>query len=195
MDGWAGRSEPPPSRPNWWVSSLTSSLPRSTAKVRAAKQATSTIPIVMVGVIDPVAARAGRQPRPPRRQRHGADGHCRSWRWWGNVCSSSRKPCRRSPAWPSSTYSGAQPEPPLVGALAGSGAGARRDDQLYGVRDPEELEGAFAAMTKARTEALQWRRTPFGSATEDGSSISPHRAGCRPCTHAGICRSRGTHGL
>ena len=46
----------------------------STAKVRAAKQATSTIPIVMVGVMDPVAARAGRQPRPPRRQRHGADG-------------------------------------------------------------------------------------------------------------------------
>ena len=33
--------------------------------------------------------------------------------------------------------------------------------QLYGVKEPEELEGAFAAMTKARAEALLVLPAPF----------------------------------
>ena len=40
---------------------------------RAARHASDTMPIVMADGIDPVAGRAGRQPRPAGRQRHRAD--------------------------------------------------------------------------------------------------------------------------
>src|SRR5262249_48056119 len=42
-----------------------------TAPTLAAKQATTTIPIVMMGVGDPVGGRARTEPRPARRQYHG----------------------------------------------------------------------------------------------------------------------------
>ena len=47
------------------------------APARAAKSATSTIPIVFAGVGDPVGVRPGRQSRPARRQPHRLQHHCR----------------------------------------------------------------------------------------------------------------------
>jgi putative ABC transport system substrate-binding protein len=48
----------------------------ATVGAAAAKRATSTIPIVMASVPDPVGKRPGGQPRAARRQPHGHEPHC-----------------------------------------------------------------------------------------------------------------------
>ncbi len=72
----------------------------STANVRAAKQATSTLPIVMVGVIDPVGRGLVASLAHPGWNVTGLTNTV-GIEIEGNVCSSSRKPSLRSLAWPS----------------------------------------------------------------------------------------------
>ncbi len=68
--------------------------------------------------------------------------------------------------------------------------------QFYGVRAPEELEGAFAAMTKARAEALLVLPHPF--IWVHAQRIVDLAAQSRlPAVYPSQrrCRGRGTHGL
>jgi putative tryptophan/tyrosine transport system substrate-binding protein len=132
-----------------------------TAQVRAAKQATSEIPIVMVSVMDPV-----------RRGLVASLAHP-----GGNVTGLTDTagveiPGKRlqllKEAVPKASrvavlyHSGGQPEPSNL--WEPFQAAARALDvtpQFYEVRDPEEFEGAFTAMTKARADALQVAPHPF----------------------------------
>jgi len=134
----------------------------NTNQVRAAKQATNTIPIVMRSVIDPV-----------RRGLVGSLAHP-----GGNVTgladdagleilgrylqllteavpTAARIAALRSP--------GTAGDPALLwGSLLETEARALGVTlQSYRVRDPEELAGAFAAMTEARAEALLVVPSPF----------------------------------
>jgi len=140
----------------------------ATVQVRAAKQATSEIPIVMAGVIDPVrrgliaslARPGGNVTGPtdtvgmqlegkrleflkevvPKLSRVAVLSH---WGSWGSA------------------------EPNLFQREAEATAQALGLTlQFYTVRGPEEFAGAFAAMTKARAEALLVVPEPFWGGQE-----------------------------
>jgi putative tryptophan/tyrosine transport system substrate-binding protein len=131
----------------------------STAKVRAVKQVTGTIPIVMVGVLDPV-----------RRGLVASLAHP-----GGNVTGLTDKPMEMvgkrlqllKEAVPTVsrvavlTRPSATPEPHLLEPLQAAARALDVTLQFYEVRAPEELEGAFAAMTKAREEALFMTMSPL----------------------------------
>jgi putative ABC transport system substrate-binding protein len=132
----------------------------STANVRAAKQATSTIPIVMLGVIDPV----GRGLVPSLAQPGGnvtgltdtfleMEGK-RLQLLKEAVPIVSRVAVLSHP-------SGGPPEPIFTREREVAAQALGVTLQVYDVRDPAEFEGAFAAMTKARTEALFVASDPF----------------------------------
>ena len=130
-----------------------------TAQVRAVKQATGTIPIVMVGVIDPVGRGLVASLAHPG----------------GNVTGLSDTAGLEIAGKRLQLLKEAVPKVSRVAVLYYSGvsltplrepfqAAARALDvtyELYGVRDPEEFEGAFTAMTKERAEALQVGPHPF----------------------------------
>ncbi|HWU41391.1 MAG TPA: ABC transporter substrate-binding protein, partial [Candidatus Acidoferrum sp.] len=116
----------------------------STPNVRAAKQATTEIPILMLGVIDPV-----------RRGLVASLAHP-----GGNVTgltdTSLAMEGKRL-----ELLKKAVPKLSRVAVQGGSRAGARPHAAVHGVRAPEELESAFTAMTTARAEALFMESTPF----------------------------------
>jgi putative ABC transport system substrate-binding protein len=58
-------------------------------------------------------------------------------------------------------YSGGQPEPRLWEPFQAAARALDVTYQFYGVKEPEELEGAFTAITKAREEALLVSPHPF----------------------------------
>jgi ABC-type uncharacterized transport system substrate-binding protein len=130
-----------------------------TAQVRAARQVTSTIPIVMVGVIDPV-----------RRGLVASLAHP-----GGNVTGMTATVGVEILGKRLQLLKEAVPKVSRVAVLYYSGGqsggfgsameeAARALDvtlQYYGVRDPEELEGAFAAINKARLDALLVDPHPF----------------------------------
>jgi putative ABC transport system substrate-binding protein len=132
----------------------------STANVRAAKQATSTIPIVMIGVINPAG-------------RGLVDSLARPG---GNVTGLAEDAGVQivgkylqilKEAVPKVTrvaFLAYQSEPIEIVFRSEAEAAARALDvtpQFHYVREPEKLEGAFAAMTKARAEALLVLPDPF----------------------------------
>ncbi len=132
-----------------------------TNQIRAAKGSTTEIPIVMVGVIDPV-----------RRGLVASLAHP-----GGNVTGLTytvgmeiEQKCLQllKEAVPKASrvavlyHSGGPPEPPLFRTEEEAAARALGLTlQFYGVREPEEFAGAFTAMTKARAEALFVRPSPF----------------------------------
>ena len=130
-----------------------------TAQVRAVKQVTSTIPIVMVGVIDPV-----------RRGLVASLAHP-----GGNVTGLTATVGMEVLGKRLQLLKEAVPKVSRVAVLYYSGGesggaasvmeeAARALDvtlQHYGVRDPEELESVFAAMAKARLDALLVDPHPF----------------------------------
>lgn len=139
-------------------------LAGNTNQVRAAKQATSTIPIVMWGVIDPVRrGLVGSLARPGGNVTGLTDDA--GLEILGKylelltqaVPTASRVAVLRLPA--------STPDDPATAdwwSLLQTEARALGVTlQSYLVRDPEELEGAFAAMTKARAEALLVVPSPF----------------------------------
>ena len=135
----------------------------NTNQVRAAKQATSTIPIVMRGVIDPVRrGLVASLARPGGNVTGQADDA--GLEILGKylqlltqaVPTASRVTALHPP--------GAAGDPALAdwGSLLETEARALGVTlKSYRVRGPEELEGAFAAMTKARAEALLVVPSPF----------------------------------
>jgi putative ABC transport system substrate-binding protein len=132
-------------------------LANNTNQVRAAKEATSTIPIVMWGVIDPVRRGLVASLARPRGNVTGLTDDA-GLEILGKylellkeaVPTASRVAVLRAPASspvdPAHTewWSLLQTEARALGVTL----------QSYSVRGPEELEGAFAAMTRARAEAL-----------------------------------------
>ena len=132
----------------------------STTNVRAAKQATSTIPIVMMGVLDPVGrglvaslARPG-----------------------GNVTgvASDADPQIRAKylqflkeAVPTASRVAVlgylTPETVFGPVLEAAALALDVTLQFYELREPEKLDGAFAAMTKAGADALLVLPHPFMS--------------------------------
>ena len=136
----------------------------NTNQVRAVKQATSTIPIVMWGVIDPVRRGLVASLARPGGNVTGLTDDA-GLEILGKylellmeaVPTASRVAVLRAPAstpGDPATYdwwSLLQSEARALGVML----------QSYRVRDPEELEGAFAAMTKAGAEALFVDPHPF----------------------------------
>jgi len=136
----------------------------STANVRAAKQATSTIPIVMLGVIDPVGrglvpslAHPGGNVTGLTDQPMEMEGK-RLQLLKEAVPTVSRVAALSHPGG-SGLPAGAEPQ--FARELEAAARALGLTLQIYDVRVPEELEGAFAAMTKARAEALFVTATPF----------------------------------
>ena len=137
----------------------------ATNQVRAAKQATSTIPIVMWGVIDPVRrGLIGSLAHPGGNVTGLADDAGleilgrRLQLLTETVPTAARVAALHPP-------SGATPDPattPLWRTILEAEARALGVTlQSYRVQGSEELEGAFAAMAKARAEALLVVPHPF----------------------------------
>jgi putative ABC transport system substrate-binding protein len=131
-----------------------------TAGVRAAQQATSAIPIVMVYVVDPVVAGLVHSLARP-------DGNVTGVAFGAGIEIVSKHLELLKEAIPKVSRVAVLSEPahPLD-------AGYRREVlaaagvlgvmlQFYGVRDPNELEVAFAEMIKARAGALLGLTQPF----------------------------------
>jgi len=136
----------------------------NTNQVRAAKQATSTIPIVMYGVIDPVnRGLVGSLARPGGNVTGLADDAGleilgKSLQLLTEaVPTASRVASLHPPA-----SSAGNPAPTNWRSIVETEARALGVTlQPYPLRGPEDLEGAFAAMTKARAEALLVVPSPF----------------------------------
>ena len=136
---------------------------RFTNQVRAAMNATSAIPIVMWGVIDPVERGLVSSFAHPGANVTGL-ADFPGWEMLGKylqllteaVPTASRVAVLRSPG-PLNT-----PPIPLVEQTLQAEARALRVTlQSYHVQNPEELEGTFSAMTKGRAEALLVVPSPF----------------------------------
>jgi len=134
----------------------------TTANVLAAKQASSTIPIVMAGVIDPVRRGVVASLAHPGGNVTGPTddvGPSLAGKYLqllkeaaGRVSRVAVLVHRPNPLEPPSAY------------LSETQAAAQAIDvtlQTYRVQPPEGIEGAFTAMTKARAEALFVKADPF----------------------------------
>jgi putative ABC transport system substrate-binding protein len=126
-----------------------------TASVRAAKQATSAIPIVMVGVIDPVGRGLVASLAHPGGNVTGLTSSAGSeiaGKYLQLLKDAVPKVSRVAVL-----LNRANPLEPRSAYLSETQAAARALDvslQFYEVQDPEEFGSAFTAMTKARAEAL-----------------------------------------
>ena len=136
----------------------------STANVRAAKQATSTIPIVMLGVIDPVGrglvpslAHPGGNVTGLTDQLMEMEGK-RLQLLKEAVPTVSRVAALKHPGG-----SGLPPGSESVFDRTREAAARALDItlQYYDIREPADFEGAFAAITRARAEALFMTADPF----------------------------------
>jgi putative tryptophan/tyrosine transport system substrate-binding protein len=129
----------------------------STANVRAAKQATSTLPIVMAGVIDPVGrglvaslARPGGNVTGPTED--------------ANTQIVGKMLQLLKEIVPTASRVAVLGDLPNSAFLTDAEAAARALGvrlQSYAVPEPEKLEGAFAAIAKARPEALLVLSGPY----------------------------------
>jgi putative ABC transport system substrate-binding protein len=137
----------------------------STANVRAAKQATSTIPIVMVGVIDPVRRGLVASLAQPGGNVTGLTDTFMEME--GKRLQLLKEAVPTVSRVAALSYSSGPPSPtanPLQGEVEAAARALGVTLQSYGVRAPEEFEGAFASMTKARAEALFVRSDPLWNA-------------------------------
>ncbi|HSC47175.1 MAG TPA: ABC transporter substrate-binding protein [Gammaproteobacteria bacterium] len=132
----------------------------STASVRAAKQVTSTIPIVMLGVIDPagrglVASLA----RPAGNVTGVADDA--GTEMAGRLLQLVKETVPRVSRVAVLGYENVPPETIYQSALEAAARALNVTLLVHELREPEKLEGAFAAMNKERAEALLVLQHPF----------------------------------
>jgi len=132
----------------------------STTKVQAAKQATSTIPIVMVGVVDPVGRGLVASLAHPGGNVTGLTATV-GVEILGKRLQLLKEAVPKVSRVAVLYYSGGQPDPRFGSEMEAAARALDVTRQLYGVGKPEELEGAFAAMTKERAEALLVDPHPF----------------------------------
>ena len=137
-----------------------------TNQVRAAKQATSTIPIVMYNVIEPVRRGLVASLARPGGNVTGLSD-TPGVEVYGKYLQLLKEAVPTASRVASLRYSRALPSPDSAWARE-IDSGLETEAQVLGVtlqsyrvQDPEELEGAFAAMTKARAEALLVVPHPF----------------------------------
>ncbi len=129
----------------------------NTNQVRAAKQASSAIPIVMLGVIDPIRrGLVGSLARPGGNVTGLTDDA--GLEILGKYLELLTEAVPTVSRVAALRYSSASREPAATAAwesiLETEARALGVTLQFYGVRDPEELGGAFTAMTKGRAEAL-----------------------------------------
>jgi putative ABC transport system substrate-binding protein len=128
-----------------------------TNQVRAVKQASSAIPIVMHSVIEPVKRGLVASLARPGGNVTGLTDTA-GVEIYGKYLQLLKEAVPTATRVAALRYSRTPPEPNFVKDTHGEiEAEARRLEvtvEFYRVREPEELEGVFAAMTKARAEAL-----------------------------------------
>jgi putative tryptophan/tyrosine transport system substrate-binding protein len=133
----------------------------TTANVRAAKQVTSILPIVMLGVINPVGQGLVASLAQPGGNVTGLTDDAGT-QIVGKYLQLLKEVVPKISRVAELSYLRDPPEPPLFMADVEAAAKALKVTlQHYKVREPEKLEGAFAAMTKARAEALFVLPDPF----------------------------------
>ena len=127
-----------------------------TNQVRAAKQATSTIPIVMRGVIDPVGRGLVASLAHPGGNVTGLadDAGLEILGKYLDLLTEAVPTASRIATLRPPSLSGEPPSLAWASMLETEARALGVTLQSYRVRGPEELEGAFAGMTKARAEAL-----------------------------------------
>ena len=124
----------------------------STLAVRALKQVTSTIPIVMGGVIDPVGRGLVASLAQP-------GGNVTGVTSWPVESEGKRLELLKETLLTISRvavlqYLGGSPGPSLTREIEAAARGLGLTLQWHGVGDPKDCAGAFTAMTKKRAEAL-----------------------------------------
>ncbi len=131
-----------------------------TTQVRATKQVTSTLPIVMVAVIDPVRRGLVASLAHPGGNVTGLtdDAGLEILGKYLELLTEAVPTVSRVAAL---MYSGITREPTWEGLIEAEARALGVAVQFYAVRDPEELKGAFTAMAKAREEALLVVPHPF----------------------------------
>jgi putative ABC transport system substrate-binding protein len=122
-------------------------------RVRAAKEATSTIPIVMVYVAEPVASGLVASLAQPGGNVTGV-----SYTAGPEIAGKHLQLLKEAVPKLSRVAVLLEPANPATAAFLREAQAAARalglTLQSYGVRDPKEFEGAFAAMTRARADGL-----------------------------------------
>jgi putative ABC transport system substrate-binding protein len=124
-----------------------------TVQVRAAKQATTEIPIVMVGVIDPVRRGLVASLAHPGGNVTGLTDTLMAMQGKRLEFLKEAVPTLSRVAVLYHVRSG-PPEPIFVREIEGAARPLGLTLQYYGVRELTEFAGAFTAMTKTRAEAL-----------------------------------------
>jgi putative ABC transport system substrate-binding protein len=132
----------------------------STANVRAAKQATSTIPIVMVGVVDPVGRGLVASLARPGGNVTGLAGDAGK-EIVGKYLQLLKEAVPHASRLAVLGYLLDTPETVFGPDLQAAARALDVTLQDYELREPEKLDGVFAAMTKARAEALLVIPHPF----------------------------------
>ena len=136
----------------------------NTNQVRAATQATSTIPIVMWGVIDPVGrGLVGNLARPGGNVTGLTDdaGLEIAGKYLGLLKEAVPTASRVAALRPPGSHAGDLPRTDWGTLLETEARALGVTLQSYFLQGPDDLEGAFAAMTKARAEAFLLVPSPF----------------------------------
>jgi len=164
----------------------------STLAVRALKQVTSTIPIVMGGVIDPVGRGLVASLAQP-------GGNVTGVTSWPVESEGKRLELLKETLLTISRvavlqYLGGSPGPSLTREIEAAARGLGLTLQWHGVGDPKDCAGAFTAMTKKRAEALFVAPDPFWDVAEPSTTDRRARrpkpvARCVPME--GFCQSGG----
>jgi putative ABC transport system substrate-binding protein len=129
--------------------------------VRAAKQATSTIPIVMVGVVSPVQSGIiDSLARPVGNVTGLAEDTGRDIEGKWLQLLKEVKPNASRVAVLDYSFNN-PPETSIVPELVAAAKALNVTLQPYAVREPQELEDTFAAITKGRADALLVLPAPF----------------------------------
>ncbi len=134
-----------------------------TVQVRAAKQATSEIPILMVGVIDPVRRGLVASLAQPGGNVTGLT-HTAGVEIVGKYLQLLKEAFPKVSRVAVLGYSGSQPEPIFQRERDATAQALGMTLQSYGVRSPEESAGAIASMTKAGVEGIVMEPNPFWEA-------------------------------